>query len=417
MKIGYACLVVGVPDANFKKCTLKNASEAKLKDLITYNLNSLEKIIDYNIKNDINLFRLSSDLIPFGSSPINTILWQELFSYQLQRIGEKIKRSGMRVSMHPGQYTVLNSPNAEVVARAIDDLKYHTKVLDSLGVGSEHKIVLHIGGAYDDKGLATKRFVSHFKELDDTVKQRIVLENDDRLYNIADVLEIGMMLNAPVIFDNLHNEINTCNKQMSDAYWINECKKTWRENDGTQKIHYSQQDPLKKPGSHSNTIRINQFIDFYESIDRKDIDIMLEVKDKNLSAIKCINCISDRGIRTLELEWSKYKYSVLEKSPSDYLEIRKLLKDKSSYPAVYFYSIIESALQKPQQIGHSINALQHVWGYFKDVASDKEKEKFIKDLRKYQEGKTTVSSIKSCLRKMAVKYEQTYLIDSYYFDI
>ncbi len=417
MKIGYACLVVGVPDANFKKCTLKNASEAKLKDLITYNLNSLENIIDYNIKNDINLFRISSDLIPFGSSPINTILWQELFSYQLQRIGEKIKRSGMRVSMHPGQYTVLNSPNAEVVARAIDDLKYHTKVLDSLGVGSEHKIVLHIGGIYDDKGLATKRFVSHFKELDDTVKQRIVLENDDRLYNIADVLEIGMMLNAPVIFDNLHNEINTCNKQMSDAYWINECKKTWRENDGTQKIHYSQQDPLKKPGSHSNTIRINQFIDFYESIDRKDIDIMLEVKDKNLSAIKCINCISDRGIRALELEWSKYKYSVLEKSPSDYLEIRKLFKDKSSYPAVYFYSIIESALQKPQQIRHSINALQHVLGYFKDVASDKEKEKFIKDLRKYQEGKTTVSSIKSSLRKMAVKYEQTYLLDSYYFDI
>lgn len=417
MNIGYACLVVGVPDTNFKNCILKNVSEARLKDLITHNLKSLENIIDYNISNNIKLFRISSDLIPFGSSPINIIPWQELFFSQLQRIGEKIKSSDMRVSMHPGQYTVLNSPNSEVVERAIDDLIYHTRVLDSLEVGTEHKIVLHIGGIYNDKQLAIKRFVSHFKELDDTVKQRIVLENDDRLYNIADVLEIGMLLNTPVVFDNLHNEINPCNKRMSDTYWINECKKTWRQKDGDQKVHYSQQEPLKKPGSHSNTIGINEFIDFYETIERKDIDIMLEVKDKNLSAIKCINCRSNKGIKALELEWSKYKYTVLEKSPSDYLEIRSLLKDKSSYPAVCFYSIIEAALQKPHETGHSINALQHVWGYFKDIASDKEKESFIKKVQGCQQGKTTVTSIKNVLRKMAVKYEQTYLLDSYYFDI
>jgi len=114
--------------------------------------------------------------------------------------------------MHPGQYTVLNSPNEEVGARTIDDLNYHTRVLDSLGVGVEHKIVLHIGGIYNDKKQAIKRFITNYHHLDDSVKGRLVLENDDKSYNVNDVLEIGTILNAPVIFDNLHNEINSCSK-------------------------------------------------------------------------------------------------------------------------------------------------------------------------------------------------------------
>ncbi len=122
MNIGYACLTIGVPDTNYKNCMLKNANEEKLLELIAYNLNSLENVIDYNIKNNIKLFRISSDIIPFGSNPINNIKWWKVFSYKLSNIGEKIKNSGMRVSMHPGQYTVLNSPKEEVVKKAIKDL-------------------------------------------------------------------------------------------------------------------------------------------------------------------------------------------------------------------------------------------------------------------------------------------------------
>ena len=93
------------------------------------------------------------------------------------------------------------------------------------------------------------------------------------------------------LITNLHNQVNPCDKNKSDYYWINECKKTWKEKDGRQKIHYSQQDPLKKPGSHSQSIMISEFMSFYDKLDR-DIDIMLEVKDKNLSAVKCIKRIA-----------------------------------------------------------------------------------------------------------------------------
>ena len=157
---------------------------------------------------------------------------------------------------------------------------------------------------------------------------------------------------------------------------------------------------------------------FYDSLDREDLDIMLEVKNKNLSALKCINCTTpDKSIKFLEQEWSKYKYTVLERSPAAYSEIRRLLRDKSQYPAMAFYTILESSLQSPLEKGHAINAAQHVWGYFKDVATDKEKNSFLKTMENYQQGKTSLGTVKSFLKKMGVKYQRTYLLDSYYFII
>jgi len=416
MSIGYACIAIGAVNTDLKSCILKNASEEKLMSLISYNLNSLENIIDYNIKNNIKLFRITSDLIPFGSSTANTIPWWDIFSSDLTRIGEKVKRSGMRVSMHPGQYTVLNSPREDVVNRAVEDLNYHTKVLDSMLLNSNHKIVLHIGGVYDNKEQAMERFITNYSYLDERVKERLVIENDDKSYNIKEVLEIGMRMDIPVICDNLHNEINSYNSEKDVIYWINECKKTWKDKDGHQKIHYSQQDPLKRTGSHSYTIAIDEFLDFYENLGREDIDIMLEVKDKNLSALKCINCTSiDKKIKVLEVEWSKYKYKILENSPSHYLSIRKLLIDKNNYPDISFYNLIEEAMGKEIEIGNSINAAQHVFGYFKNLVSDKEKSSFLKSLDEYKKGKVSNKAIKNRLWKMTVKFQQAYLLDSYYF--
>lgn len=418
MSIGYACLTIGVQNTNFKSCNAKSVNDEILLDLISHNLNSLENIIDYNIENNIKLFRISSDLIPFGSSPINNLSWDRVFSSKFSEIGEKIRKSGMRVSMHPGQYTVLNSPNIEVVNRAIDDLNYHTKVLDSLGVGSEHKIVLHIGGVYNDKDSAIERFIDNYYLLESNVKERLVIENDDKSYNVNDVLEIGIKLNIPVIFDNLHNKINSYGEEKNDIYWINQCKKTWKEKDGYQKIHYSQQNPIKKLGSHSSTIKINEFTDFYKNLCREDIDIMLEVKDKNLSAVKCINTTSkDNKIKKLEDEWNRYKYTILENSPSNYLEIRTLLKDKNDYPVIKFYNFIEEAMEMEITSGNSMNALMHVWGYFKNVVEDKEKKNFLKSIEDFKQGKISVSAIKKKLWKMSLKYNETYLLNSYYFFI
>jgi len=416
MSIGYACLTIGIPGTSIRTCRKVNATEEKLKELILFNLESLENIIDYNIKNKIKLFRISSDIIPFGSSPVNTLAWWELFKPQFEQIGQKIKASGMRVSMHPGQYTVLNSPDEEVVLRAVEDLNYHARFLDSLGVGSEHKIVLHIGGVYQEKEIAVERFVSSYQMLSAAIKKRLVIENDDRSYTVSDVLSVSLTTGAPVIYDNLHNAINTSDVTKDDAYWIELTRKTWKPEDGPQKIHYSQQSAMGRIGAHTRTISLDPFMDFYHQVSREDLDIMLEVKDKSLSAIKCIIATTpQQHVKLLEKEWSLYKYSVLERSPKLYDVIRQLLKDKNSFPALDFYRLLDQALEMEVTTGTAVNAAAHVYGYFKNKATEREKIAFFKQLDKVEKNDGSLKTLKKMLWNLAVNYNEPYLLESYYF--
>ena len=205
-------------------------------------------------------------------------------------------------------------------------------------------------------------------------------------------------------------------RRKSQNYWIEQAKTTWKKEDGDQKIHYSQQDPSKKTGSHSKTIDGRVFLNFINNLKREDIDIMLEVKDKNLSAIKCKNIISkDKDIKKLEVEWSRYKYKILESSHKSYLEIRSLLKDKTKYPVLEFYEIIDTALETQMSKGGMINSATHIWGYFKTKVSEKEKQSFIKKMQKFENDNNTIKPIKTQLLKLALKYDEKYLVDSYYF--
>jgi UV DNA damage endonuclease len=414
MSIGYACLAVAVPGSELKNCILKNATKDHLLSLIGQNLDSLDKLIDYNVQNGISLFRISSDLIPFGSSVAAEIQWQILYAEKLSVIGNKINQARMRVSMHPGQYTVLNSPDKLVAARAMEDLNYHTNVLDCMGLGSEHKIILHLGGAYGDKIQAKNRFISRYNELDCNVRKRLVLENDDISFNIIDVLETSSIAEIPVVYDNLHNAVNPADTRMSDIDWIQKCAATWDKSDGLQKVHYSQQNNLKKPGAHSETICIDKFMEYYQQLKGMNIDIMLEVKDKNISALKCINCVSSRGISMLEVEWARYKYFVLERSPETYNKIRQLLRDKNSYPALEMYRMIETVSDMPVVTGNAVNAAQHVWGYFKDKVSEVEKKRFERILAKFSTGDKELKSVKNNLLQLSRKYNEDYLLNGYY---
>jgi UV DNA damage endonuclease len=415
MRIGYACLAVAVPGSALKSCALKNADEERLLSLIGNNLAALETMVDYNIKNGIGLYRVSSDLVPFGSSAAADLKWDDVFADDISRIGEKIRHAGMRVSMHPGQYTHLSSPDTGIGARAEADLRYHAKVLDALGAGLDGKIILHLGGAYGDKRAAKARFLARFDGLMDAVKRRLALENDDSVYHIGDVLEVAEKAGLPVVFDALHDGVNPADGGVPAYEWIGRCAATWRAADGPQKIHYSQQNPARRPGAHSETIAVDVFRDFISHLAGMELDVMLEVKDKNRSAVKCLNCLSNRGIAALEAEWARYKYLVLEKSPAAYGEIRQLLKDKRAYPAMEMYRLVEQALGETTTPGNAVNAAGHVWGYFKDRADGAEKRRFQKLSASYAAGDVPLASVKGNLRRLAEKYGEKYLLESYYF--
>src|SRR5699024_9143404 len=130
----------------------------------------------------------------------------------------------------------------------------------------------------------------------------------------------------------------------TDAYWIEQAGHTWKDEDGNQKIHYSQQSPTRRAGGHSQTIHLEEFQDFYRTLPH-DVDIMLEVKDKNLSALKVLHFVQpERGIKGQEEVWARYKYAVLEHSPIVYNDIRVQFKDTINYTVLEFYHLIDTAL-------------------------------------------------------------------------
>lgn len=454
MSIGYACMVVGEPDTKISGCVLRTAKKEKLIETSIKNLIALERIIDYNIAHNIKLFRISSDIIPFASHPVNHLNWATDFKEYFDWISHKILSSSMRVSMHPGQYTVLNSPDATVVANALKDLAYHAEFMDALSLPDSHKIILHIGGIYGEKENAINRFLTNYHRLPQAVRNRLVIENDDRSYNIEDVLMISHKADIPVVFDNLHHSVNPPETIKDDAEWISLCGKTWGPGDGPQKIHYSQSKSQSEQRSHSETIDCIEFLSYFNAVINQNssvnsvninsnqciktgfqslnllnkpgcIDIMLEVKDKNLSALKCIYITDENvSLTRIEEEWARYKYYVMSKSAAIYSEISKIMNEHNKTinmdvheTAYKIYGLIEKAQKLPEDKGAQINAAQHVWGYMKTTCTPKDKAHFQTLLSDYNSGKKSIDAVKSFLFRETNKQDIYYLQKSHYFYI
>lgn len=340
MKIGYACTCIDGFHTNYRTCIQRFATVDKLEEIIQYNLTSFLTILEYNASHHISMYRIPSDLIPFGSSPVNTLPWRTLFHKEFLLIGKFIKIHHMRVSLHPGQYSVLNSPRKDVVERAIEDVLYHVAILDTMDLDFTHKVVLHVGGVYGDKDAAVQRFINIYYTLPDIVKRRLVIENDDHFYHIEDVLNIANKIHAPVIFDNLHHAILAPKIKKTEVEWLDAVKQTWKQDDGVPKLHYCVQDCRKRIGAHAFTILSVPFLSFVKQLEKREIDIMLEVKDKNLSAIKCLNLMQGY-IKHIDEEWNRYHYVLyLHKAK---FQKWKVLLDKGETPtALLFYEDIEN---------------------------------------------------------------------------
>lgn len=293
MRFGYACLNLSIPARSNHRCLLKNATTGTLCRLIEQNLAGLREILEYNAARNILLFRISSDIIPFASHPVNQIEWEAEFAQELAMLAAIVGKYEMIVSMHPGQYTILNSPHLQVVQNSLAELNYHRRFLDALSPASCHKIVVHVGGLYGDKARAKQRFSEQCQDMDPALKRRLVIENDDRLFTAADVLELSQQTGLPMVFDYLHHLANPSGPEQV-AEWLTEIRATWKPHDGDYKLHYSDQDPQKKKGSHAQSIDIKRLLLFLEQLPDNRVNIMLEGKDKNLSVERVMSLLSNR---------------------------------------------------------------------------------------------------------------------------
>ncbi len=291
--LGYACISKTIDITTSKTISYTNYLKLnkqdrfnKLDKIVKENLNNLELIINYNIKNNIHFFRLSSALIPLAT--IKDIDFDYITPYLelYKKIGLKIKENNMRVDFHTGEFTVLNSTKKEVLENTFEILKYHYSILNALNIDNP-TLVLHVGSSVFGKDNSIKRFINNFKKLPNYIQNSIVVENDDKVYNILDVLKLCGKLNIPMVLDYHHYICNSGDINITDYY--KEIFKTWTK---TPKLHFSspKNKTKKEIRSHHDYINSDDFISFIESIKHLNInlDIMIEAKAKDEALFRLI---------------------------------------------------------------------------------------------------------------------------------
>ena len=298
MKIGYPCINNSISRNSPSTFRLASYSEHKLAQTIEGNLIHLNQILKYNVKNNLLFFRISSDLIPFASHPICEFNWCKHFQTEFVQIGDFIKKHNIRISMHPDQFVILNSPNSKIVENSINELKYHCRVLDEMDLDATAKVQIHIGGVYGNKVEAINRFTRIFNDssrlIDYAIKKRLVIENDDRLYSLKDCLSINQETSIPIVFDSFHHEL--LNNEEPIRIALEKAMSTWKmSRDGFPIVDYSSQNSVKgkenkrRKGKHAERIDLILFKKFLEETQNLDFDIMLELKDKEKSALKALD--------------------------------------------------------------------------------------------------------------------------------
>jgi len=146
------------------------ASEPHLKVSLTY----IDAILDHLDKHDIRMYRMSSDLAPYATHPDMPQFHAMVAESrpELEAIGRKAMDLGIRLSFHPSQFIVLNSPDPALVKKSVADLVSQAEMLDLMGLPPEAVLVIHVGGTYGDIPTARQRWVDTWKTLPEPVQRR-----------------------------------------------------------------------------------------------------------------------------------------------------------------------------------------------------------------------------------------------------
>jgi UV DNA damage endonuclease len=269
-------------------------------------LEYLDRIFDYLRDNRINMYRMASDLAPYATHPDLPQFHNQVKNCRKELIaaGRRAEELGIRLSFHPSQFIVLNSPDESVRDKSIWDLRSQGEILDRMELNDEAVMVIHVGGSYGDIQKGSDRWCETWERLPERVRARLVLENDDTRFSASDVLQIHARTGVRLIFDVQH-------------FWcLNperlELRHTFEKFMGSwptgvrPKMHYSSprtemrevSRPDRKTGKKKTVLQAPiwtghaafnhpfEFISFMRSMADLEFDVMLEAKAKDLALMR-----------------------------------------------------------------------------------------------------------------------------------
>jgi UV DNA damage endonuclease len=317
MRLGFAVKVLGSGDGGLPSHDTRRWQSSPS---LAVSLDHLEAILAYADANDLRMYRMATALAPYASHPDLPQFRDQprACAERLAQVGARARAQGVRLSTHPGQYTVLNSEDERVQALAVEELEVQAELMDGMGLGPEAVVVLHVGGAAGGTEAGMDRFARGFERLSEAARARLVVENDDRTYGLRDVLALSARIGRPVVWDILHHHCHDPDR-IPDREALALAAATWPE--GVRpKIHFSSprtavEERRRKVGrrvertlalpplrAHADMVDPIAFEHFLtDTVAGLDVDVMLEAKAKDLALLRLREQLAARGLQPEEL--------------------------------------------------------------------------------------------------------------------
>jgi len=305
--------------ANFSKLDDREAALRKLERLAEENLNNTLRLLRHCRDSGVQVYRFSSKLIPLAThEAVKDWDPYPVLADKFAEIGAFVRDNGMRVSFHPDHFCVFSTPRPEVLASSRNDMEYHVRMLEAMGLDESAKNNIHVGGAYGDKLLSAYRFIEQFIGLDERLRRRVTLENDDKTFNVRETLGIAEAVEVPMVLDIHHHAVNdggeTEESLIGELWpriigtWQRENERLAKnlDNDGNKtlgaaapfeaaldwpggpmvlppKIHASSPKSVTDPRGHADYVDAEPLLRFLQSVAGSVpiIDCMLEAKQKD----------------------------------------------------------------------------------------------------------------------------------------
>jgi UV DNA damage endonuclease len=298
-RLGFAVKVLGANE------TLKEADSRRWQTgpHLRTSVEHLHRVFDHLERIGVRMYRMSSTVIPYGSHPDLPHLH---YRRQLDEAADdvaglagRVAAMGLRLSLHPGQYTVINGADDGLRDRSLLEIEANAALLDALGCGPDATVVAHVGGLYGDRSSALDRWARAWERLSDGARARLGLENDERLFTVDDVMELHRRTGVRVVYDHHHARILPGALRGADA--LRAAFSTWP--DGVRpKVHLSSArvsvDVQRRPvpgtrrsrgvvvppalGPHADLVSPWDFQELW-SLAPGPLDVMLEAKAKDVA--------------------------------------------------------------------------------------------------------------------------------------
>ena len=294
----------------------KEVAEERLWDIMVHNIQSFKNLIEYvgGLPNELRMVRLGSDVLPVYTEPTWSYFWKrsdvrDYCERHLAPVGELARRLDVRLSMHPGQFTVLASASDDIVNRSIEEFEYHVDVIRWMGYGKQFqdfKCNVHISGKKGPAGI-----IDVLPRLSEEARKTITIENDENSWGLEASLELAK--HVALVLDIHHHWVKTGEYISPTDDRLSSIKDSWRGVRPVIHYSYSRNEWLPQDFEH-NTMpdmttlletgykkqKLRAHSDYYpnKAVNEwawsfsDDFDIMCESKMKNLASIQFFNEMS-----------------------------------------------------------------------------------------------------------------------------